>query len=131
MIDFSQYRQLFNPVKLAVFSSFFGRQLFRQRSDHHTDCIGPCFFPCAYISDLVWQKAVQDGFSFTFVVWCLPFIAYRHMFILLKVNHERSNHRYKFAKNASYKCFYYYILQSKPKIINIIYRQLGRLRRLY
>ena len=63
----------------------------------------PFFYVCAYVSDPFWRKAVQDGFNFTFVVWYLPFTAYWHrclLLTLLKVNHERSKERYKFAKNA-------------------------------
>ena len=33
------------------------------------------FYMCAYVSHPVWRKAIEDGFSFTFVVWCLPFTA--------------------------------------------------------
>ena len=43
----------------------------------------PCFYMCAHVSDPGWRKAVvQDGFSFSLVVWCLPFTAYWHECLL-------------------------------------------------
>ena len=77
---------------------------------------------CEYVSDSVWGIAVEDGFGFMVVVWCLPFAVYWHgcLFYLKKIMKKENRH-----KNLSKVCpmitirFYSYILHSEPKITTV------------